>query len=706
MRAREPDRSGYVARDGVRIYYEIHGEGNEPTVLLLPTWAILDSRHWKMQLPYLARRYRVITFDPRGNGRSDRPATPDGYDDEAYALDAVAVLDETGTASAVVAGLCAGVRWALVLAAKAPERVAGLVAIAPGAPGLAPPHPHRLQYPFDEPLDTDEGWAKVNRYYWERDWEGFARFHAEEMAPEPHSSKVVEDMVEWSLATDAQTLLLDVQAAAFQPTEEEMAQLCRSFAFPVLVIHGSLDRCQPPARGRRLAELTGGELLELPGAGHVPHARHPVAVNHAIAAFVDRVVPPRRPARSTWTAAPARPKRALWVCSPIGLGHVLRDVAIARELRARVPGLEIEWLAQQPVTAVLESAGEAIHPASVELASESAHWESEADGHDLHAFYAFRRMDEIFCANYMLFDDVVRETPYDLWVGDESWEVDYFLHENPERKIAPYAFLTDVVGFLPTDADRDPREAQLCADYNAQLVEQRARFPRVRDESVFIGGWDELPDVPLGPGLPGVREWSVRSFTSVPYVVPFDAAAYRDPAPVRERLGYGTGYPLLVAAVGGTAVGRPLLALIAEGFAELRRTVADARLVLVTGPRIDPAALPDVEGMDKVGYAPMLFEHLAAADLAVVQGGLSTTMELTAAGRPFLYFPIAHHWEQQRFVAHRLAHYRAGVRMDYATATPRSLAAAMKRGLTRRPRYRPVPDDGATRAAELLQRLL
>ena len=108
---------------------------------------------------------------------------------------------------------------------------------------------------------------------------------------------------------------------------------------------------------------------------------------------------------------------------------------------------------------MLGAAGEIVHPASAELASESEHWEGEATGHDLHAFHASAVWTRSFCANYMLFDEVVRDTPYDLWVGDESWEVDHFLHENPERKIAPYVFTTDVVGFLPVDADDRARRS-------------------------------------------------------------------------------------------------------------------------------------------------------------------------------------------------------------------------------------------------------
>ena len=93
-RARYPDSSGYTKRNGVRLYYEVYGSG-EPTVFLLPTWSIIHSRHWKMQIPYLARHCRVLTFDGRGNGRSDRPAT--GYGEAEFAADALAVMDATAT---------------------------------------------------------------------------------------------------------------------------------------------------------------------------------------------------------------------------------------------------------------------------------------------------------------------------------------------------------------------------------------------------------------------------------------------------------------------------------------------------------------------------------------------------------------------------------------------------------------------------------
>ena len=144
MRARQPDSEGYVERDGVKVFYEVFGAG-EPTILLMPSWSVVHSRTWKMQVPFLARHYRVITFDGRGNGRSDRPAGADSYLSAEYAADALAVMDATDTERAVVVSLSRGASYSLHLAAARPERVVGQVFICPTTP-LAPVSPARLPY--------------------------------------------------------------------------------------------------------------------------------------------------------------------------------------------------------------------------------------------------------------------------------------------------------------------------------------------------------------------------------------------------------------------------------------------------------------------------------------------------------------------------------------------------------------------------------
>src|SRR5215204_4676098 len=128
MRARQPDSTGFVERDGVHIFYEVFGRG-EPTLLLLPTWSIIHSRQWKMQVPYLARHFRVVTFDGRGNGRSDRPSDPDDYAEREFAEDALAVMDASGTDRAVLVAFSLGAQRALLLAAGSWERVSGAVFI-------------------------------------------------------------------------------------------------------------------------------------------------------------------------------------------------------------------------------------------------------------------------------------------------------------------------------------------------------------------------------------------------------------------------------------------------------------------------------------------------------------------------------------------------------------------------------------------------
>ncbi len=100
-------------------------------------------------------------------------------------------------------------------------------------------------------------------------------------------------------------------------------------------------------------------------------------------------------------------------------------------------------------------------------------------------------MDEILVANFMLFSDVVRDEHYNLWIGDEAWELDHSLHENPELKTAPYVWLTDFVGWLPMPDGGAP-EAALTADYNAEMIEHIARYPRLRDRSVFAGDPDDV----------------------------------------------------------------------------------------------------------------------------------------------------------------------------------------------------------------------
>ena len=408
----------------------------------------------------------------------------------------------------------------------------------------------------------------------------------------------------------------------------------------------------------------------------------------------------------TWTRALSRRRRALYISSPIGLGHAMRDAAIAAELRELQPDLEIDWLAQHPVTAVLEERGERIHPLSEELASESGHIASESTEHELNAFQAIRRMDEILVNNFMVFHDAIETGEYDLVIGDEAWDVDYYLHENPELKRTAFAWLTDFVGWLPMP-DGGDREAFLTADYNAEMIEQIARFPRIRDRAIFVGDPDDIVPDDFGPGLPSIREWTEDHYAFAGYVTGFDPSPLLERREeLREELGYEPDERVVVVTVGGSGVGEALLRRVIAAYPMAAARIPGLRMIAVAGPRIDPAALAAPAGVDVRAFVPDLYRHLVACDLAVVQGGLTTTMELTAAQRPFLYFPLANHFEQNRHVRHRLERYGAGRAMDYRTSDPDAIAAAMAEDLDRQIAYRPVDPDGARRAAELIAPLV
>lgn len=706
-RARVPDVSGKVTREGVTLHYDIYGDG-PTTVLLMPTWSIVDSRFWKAQVAYLARHFRVVTFDGRGCGRSDRPRGAAAYAHGEYAADTLAVLDATDTERSVLVSLSRGAEWAVRAAVAAPQRVAGIFAIAPSCGLPAQKLDVEREFLWLQDVDEPTGWQTYSRAHWLRDGiDDFRRFFFDVMFPEAHCTKQIDDMMLFSADIDGETLAdttdarLDPDVIAAEPFED----YAKAVTCPVHVVHGTRDRISRHEVGAELADLTGGSLTLIEGAGHAPLARDPVRVNLLIREFVESVTP-SAPQRTRWVRAPRRTRKALYISSPIGLGHARRDVAIATELRTLEPDLEIEWLAQDPVTRVLEVAGERLHPASLHLLVESTHVEHESGEHDLHAFEALRRMDEILVANFMVFAEAVADYAPDLVIADEAWEVDHFLHENPELKRFQFAWMTDFVGWLPMP-DGGAREAGLTADYNAEMLEQRARFPRLRDRSIFVGSPSDIVPMNFGPGLPDIRDWTQDNFDFSGYVMGSPPPTGPERKALRRKLGLHPDHRLCIVTVGGTAVGEPLLQRILHAVPLVRRAIPELHFLIVTGPRIDASTLPRLRGVRIRGFVPDLADYLAACDIAVVQGGLTTCMELTAAGTPFVYIPLEHHFEQNFHVHHRLDRYGGGRRMHYAEAAdPDLLAKIIADELVSERQPLPVETDGAQRAAAMLAELL
>jgi predicted glycosyltransferase len=267
-------------------------------------------------------------------------------------------------------------------------------------------------------------------------------------------------------------------------------------------------------------------------------------------------------------------------------------------------------------------------------------------------------------------------------------------------------WLTDFVGWLPMP-DGGPREAWLTADYNAEMIEHIARYPRVRDRAIFIGAPDDIvPDL-FGPDLPAIRSWTEAHFDfSGDYISGFDPIDIADRSTIRAELGYRDDDKVCIVTVGGSGVGADLLRRVIESYPHAEQKVPGLRMVAVAGPRIDPATLPAVGGVEVHAYVHDLYRRLAVCDLAVVQGGLTTTMELVAGNRPFLYFPLGHHFEQTYHVPHRLARYGAGRRMDYSTSTPESIAAAIAEEIGKPVSYRTIDPRAAGRVAARIAEML
>ncbi len=287
MRARYPDVEGFVERDGIRVAYEVYGQG-EPTIFLVPTWQIVHSRLWKAQIPYLARHGRVVTFDPRGNGNSDRPTASAAYAEREMAADILAVMDATSTERATLVTLSLGAQRGLIVSAEHPDRVDGLVAVGPGV-RLAKGPPER-SYPFDAVLDTEDGWAKDNIHYWRRDFDGYLQFFFSRCFTEPHSTKQIEDCVAWGHEIGAEMLILGEDAAGL--TTDETLELCARVRCPMLVIVGDEDAITGPGPGVAMAAaIPGARLVTVEGGGHIPDARDPVLTNLLIRDFVATIHP-------------------------------------------------------------------------------------------------------------------------------------------------------------------------------------------------------------------------------------------------------------------------------------------------------------------------------------------------------------------------------------------------------------------------------
>ena len=395
-------------------------------------------------------------------------------------------------------------------------------------------------------------------------------------------------------------------------------------------------------------------------------------------------------------------KNVLFISSSIGLGHAARDLAIAKELKKRNPDIEISWLAGDPARRVIEEAGEYLLPECELLGEDSSLAEKVSNGFKLNVNkYLFTVLLE-WRKSITAISRLTKEKKFDLIIADEAYEliVAFLLFPGIKKK-APFVMIYDFFGFEATT--KNPFEKLGTYIWSLAWVTGN-RIPWVEDLSLFVGNVEDIADKSYGVFLPNARKHAEKHYQFLGNILPFNPQDYSDTAEMKRRLGFGTG-PLIICSVGGTAIGVDLLNLCSRTYRILQDQLPELQMVLIGGPRIDPSSIVMTEGIQIKGYVPKLYEYFAACDLAIVQGGGTTTMELAALNKNFLYFPLEEHFEQ-KLVSDKLARLGAGVKMSFSETDESILSKAVLENLGKTVEDHQIRIDGAVKAAEYIQPLL
>jgi len=403
-------------------------------------------------------------------------------------------------------------------------------------------------------------------------------------------------------------------------------------------------------------------------------------------------------------------KKILFISGSFGLGHVTRDLPIAEELRRQVPDVDLEWIATGPAAAMLFEAGEKLVPVARQWVDYTPialvvlkEWIRDGKPYYANIIEVLLGVREAGKRNVSSFVQFINNNSYDLVVGDEAFELEYALRDGRIKLNTTYVMIMDFLGYHPMTWR--PKVQMLTYMMNRKWVRDFERIPSSEITCLFVGELDDVLEKRFGFLLPNLRDHARKRIDFLGHVLRFNPANYQDQDEVRAKLGYGPE-KLVVCSVGGTPAGRPLLELCSRAFPVIRARIPDLRMVLVCGPGLAAEGLTVSPGLDVHGYVPDLFEHFAASDLAIVMGGGTTTTELTALRKPFLYFPMEGHFEQSIHIAYRLDRIQAGVRMWFSKTTPESLADAVIANLSKKVHYKSIRTDGAQRAAKLIYQLL
>lgn len=393
-------------------------------------------------------------------------------------------------------------------------------------------------------------------------------------------------------------------------------------------------------------------------------------------------------------------KKILFISGSLGLGHIARDLAIAKELRSQFPDVEIYWIAYEPALSVLISAGEKTVPEFNLYNNDNIQAEKTSKGTDLNLLiYSFKSLGKWF-QNANVVKKILKHNDFDLIIGDETYEILIALILRTLKLDIPFVIIYD---FLGLDAmSKNPFEHLIGFFMNWLWSLDYKIFTKDKNLALFVGEPEDVPVKRFSIIAPNRRGHAKKYYNFLGYILPFNPYEYIDKKRIRKKLGYGYK-PLVICSIGGTSIGKELLELCAEAYPMVKEKIPDLHMVFVCGPRLLADSINIPKDMDIRQFVHDLYEHFAASDLAVVQGGGSTTLELTALKKPFIYFPLVGHTEQEN-ISRRLQRYKAGIRMSYIDADPKMLAEALIKNINTDTNYKDIPLDGAKNAVKLLSK--
>lgn len=396
-------------------------------------------------------------------------------------------------------------------------------------------------------------------------------------------------------------------------------------------------------------------------------------------------------------------KKILFVSGSLGLGHVIRDLEIARAIRQHFPEVEISWMAESPASEIIESAGEKLLPEANLLYSSNSELERSASQYKANLIQWVMSVRKGWSKNAEVYSDISESYNFDLWIGDETYDIMIAMNADKSLKKCPFVVIYDFLGLEATTLN--PVDHLVAYITNRAWIKFLKSTPPLSEKTIFIGEMEDIPNKKFGFLMPNKRILAKEMFNFVGYVLPEDIKDYRDKGKARRLLGYGDN-PLVLCSIGGTGAGKDLLKLCVDSYPLARRQIPDLEMILVCGPRVQVNSFRVPEGVKAVGYLPNLYRHMGAADLCVVSGGGTITLELTALQKPFLYFPLKDHFEQEIGVAERCKRNRAGVRMNFSATNAESLSEAIVSNIARSVNYKTIPINGSKEAARVIQGVL